>query len=562
MKLDHYYLYGEVAAALKGFLRDYPALCSLDSIGKTREGRDILCLTVCNPETGSPEEKAAFFMDGNLHSGEVASSMAVLHILDQWLSAYGKEPAVTALLDRFTVYAIPRINADAAEVFLTTPYMTRGNTEKYYPPDNGVADRDMDGDGVIRQMRIPDPAGKWKAYEKDSRIMMARGPEDTEGTFYTLVSEGVFRGGAEDFICLRDTNPQDALDPNRQFPFEWNKDYPDKDRPTSGPEPLHDPEVRALYDFVCGHPNIAFHMDFHTYGGLHISPADFCPHLEVPDKERMQALGAAMRKRTGYKCSGIFPEGAKDIAPGSYTTWEYFERGIMAFVTELWDFHFQADPDRPQGWSMFFAESEEQFLREAETALGWDERENGGQGFKPWTPCVLPGWTDDGKDMAVEIGGWNRKFTMQNPPPRLLPGVCEKAADAALVGFQALPRLHMAFHGLRRGEGGKDILEIELMNLGYLPTCGTEMAARKEMGDDLTVSLSGCETPGENSVRVGHVDGYAKRLVSFAVRMQGKTPVTVTARGTRCGQAVLHITLDPDGYPPHRSSENGIKDAS
>ena len=317
MKMDHYYRYDEIVEALQGFVRAYPGLCSLSGIGKTREGRDIWCLTVCNGETGAAEEKAAFFMDGNIHSGEVASSMAVLYTLEKWLSAYGQDDGITSLLNRYTVYAIPRINADAAEIYLTTPRTLRGSTEKYYPEENGIQPCDLDGDGEIRQMRILDPAGKWKAWEKDPRVMMERQPDDVEGPFYTLVSEGVFRGGPEDFAALRDARPQEDLDPNRQFPFEWNKDYPDPSRPTSGPEPLHDQEVRALYDFVCAHPNIVFHMNFHTYGGLHISPAVFCPHLDAPDAGAMRRLGLSMRKKTGYKCEGIFPEGAKDIAPGT-----------------------------------------------------------------------------------------------------------------------------------------------------------------------------------------------------------------------------------------------------
>ena len=100
MKMDHYYRYDEIASALQGFVRDYPGLCSLSGIGKTREGRDIWCLTVCNRETGAAEEKAAFFMDGNIHSGEVASSMAVLYTLEKWLSAYGKDEGITSLLNR------------------------------------------------------------------------------------------------------------------------------------------------------------------------------------------------------------------------------------------------------------------------------------------------------------------------------------------------------------------------------------------------------------------------------------------------------------------------------
>ncbi len=543
MNLDHYYLYDEVVGALRGFVRAYPDLCSLSGIGKTYEGRDIWCLTVCRGQTGRPEDKAAFFMDGNIHSGEVASSMAVLYILEKWLSAYGRDPVITDLLDRYTVYAIPRINADAAEVYLTTPRVLRGSAEPYYPEDTGIQPRDMDGDGEIRQMRITDPAGKWKAYEKDPRVMMRRGPEDVSGTFYTLVPEGFFKGSPEDFADLRAANVREDLDPNRQFPFEWNKDYPDPARPTSGPEPLHDREVKALYNFVMSHSNIAFHMNFHTFGGLHISPAVFCPHLDAPDGEAMRQLGLAMRKRTGYKCEGIFPEGAKDIAPGSYTTWEYFELGIMAYVTELWDFHFQADPDRPRGWSMFFAETEEQFIREAETAIQWDEKENGGKGFKPWTPFDHPDWNDAESGVTVEIGGWSEKFSKQNPPVHLLEGVCEKARAAALTGFKALPRIQILSCRRVRNEAQwqRDQTETYLVtvaNKGYLPTSGTEQAARLGLADDLTVGISGCEVVGLNPVPVNKMEGYSKKQIAFQVRIPTECDITVTVRGSRCGTCV------------------------
>ena len=508
----------------------------MDTIGKTFEGRDIWCLTVCNRQTGRAEEKAAFYMDGNLHSGEVASSMAVLYTLDQWLSAYGHDPVITSLLDRCTVYAIPRINADAAEVYLTTPRVLRGSTEKYYPPENGIQPCDLDGDGEIRQMRIPDPAGKWKAYEKDPRVMMRRGPEDTEGPFYTLMPEGVFQGAPEDFVNLKAAPVQEDLDPNRQFPFEWNKDYPDPARPTSGPEPLHDREVKALYDFVMAHPNIAFHMNFHTYGGLHISPAVFCPHLDAPDADAMRQLGLAMRKKTGYKCEGIFPEGAKDIAPGSYTTWEYFERGIMAYVTELWDFPFQADPDRPQNWSMFFAETEEQFLREAETALQWDEKENAGRGFKNWTPCKHPDFIGPESGVTVEIGGWSEKFSKQNPPVHLLESVCQKACAAALVGFKAMPRVSIL--SLRRdAREGQEELLIELANTGFLPTSGTENAAQKGIASNLTLTVSGCEALGDTPMMLEPLSGFSKRLIRVKIRIIREADITITVQGSRCGKS-------------------------
>ncbi len=541
MNMDHYYLYREIVSALEGFVRTYPELCDLYSIGETYEGRFIWCLTVCNEKTGAAHEKAAFFMDGNLHSGEVASSMAVLYTLDKWLSSYGKDPEITGLLDRYTVYAIPRISADAAEIYLTTPRTLRGSTEKYYPEESGIVPCDVDGDGTVRQMRILDPAGKWKVWEKNPDVMVPRQPDDISGRFYTLVSEGEFRGDPKDSVNLRDARPQEDLDPNRQFPFEWNMDYPDPDRPTSGPEPLHDREVQALYHFVCDHPNIVFHMNFHTYGGLHISPAAFCPHLDAPDGEAMRRLGLAMRKKTGYKCEGIFPPGARDIAPGSYTAWEYFAKGIMAFVTELWDFHFQADPERPEQWSMFAAESEEQFLREAETAIRWDRENNGGQGFKSWKP--FDHWQLDEVGNHVEIGGWCDKFSRQNPPVHLLSGVCEKGCQAALTGFKALPRPEILSVGLRRQENGTETVTVEIGNLGFLPTSGTENAFRKKLDCALTVTLGGCRMISENPVHIDKIDGFSKARAVFTVNIPEETDLTVTLRGQRCGtaKAAVHI---------------------
>ncbi|MBR1585536.1 MAG: hypothetical protein IJ662_08365 [Clostridia bacterium] len=543
MRFDHYALYAEIVGQLRAWEREYPRLCRLSSIGKTYEGREIWLLTVTGDTGVTPEEKPALLLDGNLHSGEVASSMAVLYTLQGWLTAYGKDPGLTELLNRHTVYAIPRVNADAAEVYLTTPRTLRGSTEKYYPEDTGVVPADLDGDGEIRQMRILDPAGKWKAYEKDPRILMERGPEDVEGPFYTLVPEGELRGGPEAMINPRPAAPQEDLDPNRQFPFEWNKDYPDPARPTSGPEPLHDREVKALHGFVSSRPNIVFNMNFHTYGGLHISPAVFCPHLEVnpQDAQAMRQLGLSMLKKTGYKCEGIFPEGARDIAPGSYTTWEYFEKGIMAFVTELWDFHFQADPDRPENWSMFFAESEEQFLREAETALQWDERENAGRGFRPWTAFDHPQWNDPEAGVTVEIGGWAEKFCRQNPPPHLLEGVCQKAKETALVALKSLPRVQVLGLGRTWDEAQwkQDRIEtilITLANIGYLPTSGTENAAQLGIGDDMTVTLAGCEVVDETPVRVERMPGFSKRQIAIRARIEQETDVTVIIQGSRCGK--------------------------
>ncbi len=548
MRFDHYALYDEITEQLRAWTRKFPGMCRLSSIGKTREGRDIHLLTVT--AGGDPAEKPGLLVDGNLHSGEVASSMAVMYILDRWLSAYKRDPEITRMLRENTVYAIPRINADAAEVYLTTPRTLRGSTEPYYPEESGLQPQDLDGDGEIRQMLVRNDAGQWKKCPDHENILLPRKPEETGGTWYTLLPEGLFSGDEAARKELRAARPREDLDPNRQFPFAWKKDYPDPDRPTSGPEPLHDAEVRALYDFVMSRPNIAAHMNFHTYGGLHISPAVFCPDekTDPDDAKTMLRLGRSMRAATGYRSEGIFPPDAEDIAPGSYTTWAYYERGIMSFVTELWDFHFQADPDRPENWSMFFSESDEQTLREAETAQAWDARVNGGRGFVPFRPFVHP------QLGQVELGGWAEKFCRQNPPPHLLEGVCEKAFSAVMVLVRAMPRLRLS--PLFIHPAGPDTFELCVMmsETGLLPTGGTENAEKKGLADGLTVTVRGAEAVGDYPRKLAPMHGFAIQV--FHVTVQGKPgdEVTVTVSGVRCGRKEARFVL-PKADPSDVSGE-------
>ncbi len=540
MRFDHYARMQEIHDTLTEWAEKWPQLCSLSSIGRTREGRDIDLLILTDTACGAAEDKPAFLVDGNLHSGEVASSMAVMYILQHWLEAYGQDAEITRLLREYAVYAIPRINADAAEVVLTTPRMLRGSTEAYYPEEDGVVPEDMDGDGEIRQIRIQDPAGRWKAWEEDPSILLPRAPEDTQGTFYTLVPEGRLRGGKRTLVELKEARPREDLDPNRQFPFEWNAQYPDPDRPTSGPAPLHDCEVRALADFVEAHPRIVFNMNFHTYGGLHISPAAFCPHLETDasDLTAMRELGQSMHEKTGYKCRGIFPEGAKDIAPGSYTTWEYYEKGIMAFVTELWDFHAQADPERPESWSMFFAESREQFLREAKTAVEWDRAFNGGRGFRAWEKCTLPGWPES---LHMELGGWADRFVRNNPPPQYLEGVCRRAFETAMVAFRSLPRLEIAWLGTSEGESGAQA-DFLLANHGYLPLTGTALAEEKGVaGLCYSVSMDG--QPEGEPVKIHGVAGYAKQMLSIPLPEKRLAAISLRVWGEKCGEKRITVCL-------------------
>ena len=68
---DHYHTLDEIASYLEALSAQYPQLVTLKVIGRSREGRAIWAVDVNNPATGSASEKPGFYVDGNIHGGEV-----------------------------------------------------------------------------------------------------------------------------------------------------------------------------------------------------------------------------------------------------------------------------------------------------------------------------------------------------------------------------------------------------------------------------------------------------------------------------------------------------------
>ena len=165
---DRFYRYDELTELVQGFAREFPDLVSVASIGKSHEGRDIWVASITNTKTGPAADKPAFWVDGNIHATEVAASAANLYFLHVLTSQYGVDADMTRALDTRAFYVCPRINPDGAEWALADrPRWIRSSTRPY-PFDeealDGLVVEDIDGDGRILQMRIPDPNGLWKAH--------------------------------------------------------------------------------------------------------------------------------------------------------------------------------------------------------------------------------------------------------------------------------------------------------------------------------------------------------------------------------------------------------------
>ncbi|MHA2031582.1 MAG: M14 family zinc carboxypeptidase, partial [Candidatus Kariarchaeaceae archaeon] len=240
-----YYLYDEIKQFLENLKSNYPNLIQIEEIGETYEGRTMLVAKITNFDKPD-SEKPAYYVEGNIHAGEVTGSVVSQYIIHYLCTQYGKQSEITSLLDKFVFYVVPRISIDGAERYLTTPHSLRSST-RYWPyPEKlpGFHREDINNDGEILMMRMQDPLGDWKASELDPRIMDKRGIDEYgEGPYYRLFPEGTLHEWEEGEPIMM-TRPPEGLDLNRNNPSgPWAQEFKQQG---AGPFPLSEPETRAI----------------------------------------------------------------------------------------------------------------------------------------------------------------------------------------------------------------------------------------------------------------------------------------------------------------------------
>ena len=171
---DRFYKYDELTEILQGWAEERPELYRVKSIGSSYEGREIWLCTLTNFETGPDLEKPGFLIEANIHSLEVTGTTAALHLIDRLLSGYGDDKRVTRVLDTRAFYVIPRLNPDGPELALADrPRFIRSSTRPWPLAEevDGLYEEDLDGDGRVLMMRVPDPNGSWKPHPDEPRML-------------------------------------------------------------------------------------------------------------------------------------------------------------------------------------------------------------------------------------------------------------------------------------------------------------------------------------------------------------------------------------------------------
>jgi murein tripeptide amidase MpaA len=473
LRFDRFLRYADLTDAVHAFAREHPDLCSVASIGQSHEGRDLWLLTLTNAKTGPAAEKPAYWVDGNIHATEVAASVAVLYLVEHLLSRHGKDPDVTRALDTRAFHVLPRMNPDGAEWALADkPRWVRSSTRPY-PHDeedlDGLVVEDIDGDGRILQMRIPDANGLWKAHPEDPRLMIRRDPVETGGRYYRIVPEGRYED--YDGHRLRIKRPKEGLDLNRNFPASWRQEF---DQLGAGPYPVSEPEVRAVVDFIVNHRNIGGGTTFHTWSGVLLRPFEHLPDEEMHAEDLWvyQAVGREGEKRTGYPAISVYHEfryHPKSVISGTFD-WLYEHLGAFVWVVEIWSPMREAGITGYKYIDWFRDHPPEDDLK----LLRWSDEKLGGAAHHGWRPYDHP------QLGRVELGGWDRFHAFSNPPPAFLER--EVARFPEWLVWQALCSPKLELVSATASRHGDDTWKVELVvqNTGWLPSYVSKRALERK----------------------------------------------------------------------------------
>ncbi|MGW8266940.1 MAG: M14 family zinc carboxypeptidase, partial [Longimicrobiales bacterium] len=144
----------------------------------------------------------------------------------------------------------------------------RTNTFPFDDDNDGRVDEDgpedLNGDGLITAMRVPDPDGAFMVDPDDPRLMKRADPSRGETGAYTLYWEGT----DSDNDGFYNEDGPGGVDLNRNFQHEypyWKAD--------AGLHMVSEPETRALMDFVLAHRNIGAILTFGLTDNL-VTPPD------------------------------------------------------------------------------------------------------------------------------------------------------------------------------------------------------------------------------------------------------------------------------------------------
>lgn len=457
----------------------HPDLVTLESVGKSFQGRDMWMLTITDKKTAlDHSKKPAMYIDAAIHANEIQTTEFALYIA--WYvtemhaagNAYFKE-----LLADKTFYIAPSINPDSRDHFIHTANTQNSSRTGQVPIDNdrdGLVNEDdvddLNGDGHITQMRRKSPYGQFVADPNDPRRLIRVQPGQ-QGEYELLGSEGIDNDG--DGLVNEDGVGQ--YDPNRDWGWSWEPNYMQSG---AYKYPFSLPENRAIADFIISHPNIAAGQNFHNMGGYVLRGPGSASDEQYYGRDDNMVYDALGKKGEEIIPFYRYIITYKDMynVYGGQLDWMFAGRGIFVFCNELWTnkLMYNRDPE-PVDRSQWGSGSAEQYKFEEHYLFG--------DAFVDWEPYNHPQYGE------IEIGGFKKNYGRLHPG-FLLESDAHRNAAFVIYHAHATPKLSVPEIKVKELGGGLKEVTAIVKNERLIPThSGHDVRNKIEVPD--IVSLKG-----------------------------------------------------------------------
>jgi murein tripeptide amidase MpaA len=416
-----------------------------------------------------------------------------------------------------------------------------------YPWDDkaeGVHSQDIDKDGRILTMRIPDPNGDWKVSHLDPRLMEKRGPDEHGGVYYRLLPEGYLED--YDGYQIKVARSYQGLDFNRNFPVDWR---PEAEQRGAGPYPASEPEIKAMIDFISSHPNINAAITYHTYSGVILRPPSIHgdDELDANDLWTYKAIGKRGTELVGYPNVSVYHDfryHPKEVISGVFDDWMFNHLGIFAFTVEQWDIIDKAGIKDRKFIDWMRDHPHEDDLK----ILQWADENTAKGAYVEWYEFEHP---QLGK---VELGGWNNMYTWRNPPHHFMGEESERNVPFPLALGQMLPQLEI--HTLEVKKVSEDTFTLNLVvdNSGFFPTYTSNQGKKRAAMRPVRVEMElpeGVEiVNGRAKTELGHLEGRSNKLGQIfllATPTDNRARREWTFKAKAGSQVILHISSERAG---------------
>jgi hypothetical protein len=464
----------ELYADMSRLEKAFPKFLKLQSMGKSYEGRDIMIMTINNPETGPEMSKAGMYVDANIHGNEIQGGEVCLYTIWYLMENYGRIEDVTRLVNERVFYIAPCVNPDGRQWFMETD---GGNARAGHLPvdddNDGLIDEDgpddMNGNGIIEQIRKYVPGqGNYRISATDKRNLepVAFGEK---GDYILLGEEGI----DNDSDGRVNEDDKGGYDPNRNWAIDWQPNYV---QGGAMDFPFQLPEAKAENEFLMAHPNIAGVQAYHNSGGMILRGpgAESLGEYSGSDVRAYDEIGNNGQRILPFYKYMVIWSGLYTVH-GGFIDWTNDGLGIMSFSNELWNSsQYFSSPDLLKE-----REDPNSPISGRKSGSFFDDKLEFGDQYVDWKEFDHPVY---GK---VEMGGEWKKFVGRIPPRFMNEELCHRNMAFTLYQADEMPKMEIGETTVKKIGDNVYRVWIDFTNKKVAPTITAKAATNNVVRPDL-----------------------------------------------------------------------------